>query len=98
MADRNKLRTRCQGVRESLCIILIKNFFEGQKGEGRKRKITWRDERLVLLVRKKEKKNGAQTGWSATRGKEREDCIKEARKKNIRERVSSRQDRALASH
>lgn len=56
MADRNKLRTRCQGVRESLCIILIKNFFEGQKRKGRKRKITWRDERLVLLVKKKEKK------------------------------------------
>lgn len=47
----------------------------------------------VLLVKKK--KEMAYWMVDQERGG---DCIKEARKKNIRERVSSRQDRALASH
>lgn len=52
----------------------------------------------VLLVKKKKKEKKWRADWMVVGHVGRGDCIKEARKKNIRERVSSRQDRALASH
>lgn len=83
-------------------LILIKNFFgrggqERERGEGEKEKLRG-EMNGVLLVKKKKKEKKWRADWVVVGHVGRGDCIKEARKKNIRERVSSRQDRALASH
>lgn len=83
-------------------LILIKNFFgrggqERERGEGEKEKLRG-EMNGVLLVKKKKKEKKWCADWMVVDHVGTGDCIKEARKKNIRERVSSRQDRALASH